>query len=224
MNELPKLSEQESTYSSIALHVLLFQEHEQHADAGRDVPGWPREGGSLPRRRLPGASPAEGLLSEVPYGIYILACRVSDPDPDSIRSGDPDPDPDRRPKMAHKNWKNLDISCFAVLNVRFEGGRLFLLLGRPLWRPWDRLIVVIDPPNFFFSCKSFSFFGQNPGSGSVFSLKCWIRIRIIEYGSETRIAALVTYRLFVRYTNLMAYFRKCRVLVRFRPDSYRSHK
>jgi hypothetical protein len=65
MNELPKLSEQESANSSLALHVLLFQEHEQHADAGRDVPGGPGEGGRLPRRRLPGASPTEGLLSEV---------------------------------------------------------------------------------------------------------------------------------------------------------------
>ncbi len=32
--------------------------------------------------------------------------------------------------------------------------------------------------NCFFSCKFFLIFGhQNPGSGSVFSLKCWIRIR-----------------------------------------------
>jgi hypothetical protein len=26
---------------------------------------------------------------------------------------------------------------------------------------------------------------QNPGSGSVFNLKCWIRLRSNEYGSET---------------------------------------
>ncbi len=32
--------------------------------------------------------------------------------------------------------------------------------------------------DFVFSCKFFSIFGhQNPGSGSVFSLKCWIRIK-----------------------------------------------
>jgi hypothetical protein len=92
MNELLKLSEQESAYSSITVHVLLFQEHKQHADAGRDVPGGPREGGRLPGRRLPGASPPEGLLSEVRYLHASIQCFGSGFDLDSIRSVDLDPD------------------------------------------------------------------------------------------------------------------------------------
>ncbi len=45
-------------------------------------------------------------------------------DPDSIGSVDPDPDPysesgSRRSKITHKNTKNLEISCFEVLDVLF---------------------------------------------------------------------------------------------------------
>jgi hypothetical protein len=45
--------------------------------------------------------------------LDFLFCRVSDPDPDSIRSVDPDQDPysesgsgSRRAKMTHKSRKN----------------------------------------------------------------------------------------------------------------------
>jgi hypothetical protein len=47
-------------------------------------------------------------------------------DPDSIRSVDPDPDPysesrsgSRRAKITHKSRKNLEISCFEVLDALF---------------------------------------------------------------------------------------------------------
>ncbi len=86
--------------------MLLFQEHEQHADAGRDVPGGPGEGGRLPGRRLPRASPAERLLSEV---RYMQACSVSDPDRIRIRI-------EEAKNYPQKYIKNLEIE---VLNVLF---------------------------------------------------------------------------------------------------------
>ncbi len=67
--------------------------------------------------------------SKVPYGrmsFFFLSpfasvkTRVSDPDPDLVRSVDPDPDPGGQ-KMTHKStWrKNLKNSCFEVLDVLF---------------------------------------------------------------------------------------------------------
>jgi hypothetical protein len=50
----------------------------------------------------------------------MLESRVSDPDPDSIRSVDPDPysrSGSRKAKMTHKRRKFFEISCFEVLDV-----------------------------------------------------------------------------------------------------------
>jgi hypothetical protein len=49
--------------------------------------------------------------------------------------------------------------------LSFEGGRLLMQFGRPLWRPWNKKIVteknIVD-------CKFSSIF-ENPGSGSGFN-------------------------------------------------------
>jgi hypothetical protein len=71
------------------------------------------------------------------------------------------------------------------MNVLF--GRLLLKLGCPLWRHRDKKIAIVDQNLLkFFPAVNFFFnlFLQNPGSrfrsgfgsGSVFSLKFWIRI------------------------------------------------
>ncbi len=128
--------------------------------------------------------------------------RVSDPDPDPywirIRihigsgfnqvSGSGSGSRSTRAKMTLKRRKKLwnfmfwSAGCSLLraegflcnLDVLYEG------LGISNW-------FLIKIFSFFFSCKSFSIFGhQNPGSGSgvrigsgsVFSLKCWILIRI----------------------------------------------
>jgi hypothetical protein len=56
-------------------------------------------------------------------GPFIVLSRVSDPDPDLIRSADPDPDPysesgsgSRRAKMTHKRRKK--VKKFHVLKCR----------------------------------------------------------------------------------------------------------
>jgi hypothetical protein len=76
---------------------------------------------------------------------------------DSIRSVYPDPDPfsesgsrSKREKMTHKSRINLEISYVEVLDVLFRAEHFF----QPI------------------------FGHKDPGSGSVLSLKCWIRIRI----------------------------------------------
>ncbi len=96
-------------------------------------------------------------------------------DPDSIRSVDPDPysESGSRTKMTQKSRNNFEISCFEVLDVLFraEGFSCYLdVLCRGL-------LIFFSAVNFF--CN---FWSSKPWirirSGSVFSLKCWIRIRI----------------------------------------------
>ena len=60
--------------------------------------------------------------------------------------------------------------------IRQEGKNDLLSIGCPFSRPRDKKIAIFDNKKIF-SCKCFSIFAhRNPGSGSVFSLKCWIRI------------------------------------------------
>ncbi len=82
-----------------------------------------------------------------------------------------------------------------MLDVFFWG------LKASLWRPRDKYIAIFDKKKYItvFSAKIFSVFGhQNPGSGSVFSLKCWIRIPgswSNEYGSVTLPETVETFSL-----------------------------
>jgi hypothetical protein len=81
----------------------------------------------------------------------------------------------RRAKMTHKNRKK--IKKFNLF--LFEGCRLLLWLGRPLWRQGigKSQFLILKKLNFSISCTFFSIFGyRNPGS--VFCLKCWIGIHI----------------------------------------------
>ncbi len=81
----------------------------------------------------------------------------------------------RRAKMTHKR-RNFPFWSAGCSLLRAEG--FFCNLDGLYGGPGIGKFVVFDP-NFFFSCKFFPIFGhQNPGSGSVFSLKCWIRIHI----------------------------------------------
>ncbi len=117
-------------------------------------------------------------------------------DPDLIRSVDPDPGGQ---KMTHKNGQKLRNFMFEVLDV--------LSL-----RPRDKLNCNFDQKNIlFFSCKFFSIFGhQNHGSGSVFSLKCWIWIlnklirirntRMETNGLQNTEPDVETALFFIRYT------------------------
>ncbi len=77
----------------------------------------------------------------------------------------------RRAKMTHKNRKKLLKFHFLKCSK----------LGRPLWRPRDKEIVIFVQKKIYnFSAVFISMFGhQNPGSGSEIRihLKCWIRIR-----------------------------------------------
>ncbi len=89
-------------------------------------------------------------------GSYNQGCG-SGLDPDSIGSVDPDPEsgPGSRTKMTHKSRKKFKSSCFEVWDGLFFSAVMFFYF----WslKPWIRI-----------------------GSGSVlvFSLKCWIRIRM----------------------------------------------
>ncbi len=54
----------------------------------------------------------------------------------------------RRAKITHENRKKVkkfhNLKCWMF---SFEGWRLLLLLGRPLWRPWERNIATFDQKN-----------------------------------------------------------------------------
>ncbi len=67
-----------------------------------------------------------GISRDLPPRTELLFS-VSDPDPDSIRTVGPDlysksgsGSGSRRIKITHKRRKNLEISCFEVLDVLFS--------------------------------------------------------------------------------------------------------
>jgi hypothetical protein len=100
-----------------------------------------------------------------------ISTSVSDPDPDSIRSVDPDPDPGKQ-KLS-RNIEKLRNSCIEVLDVLFCS--------------WDVIygdLGIVIASFVKFSALNFSSFlviktlDPDPDWYSLFSLKCWIQIRI----------------------------------------------
>jgi hypothetical protein len=85
--------------------------------------------------------------------------------------------------MSHKIEKSQEISCFELLDVLFwelkascSLGILYGCLGISKLQ----IFFLKKIAKFCFSCNFFLISGHiktNPGSVSVFSLKCWIRIR-----------------------------------------------
>ncbi len=123
-------------------------------------------------------------------GMYLNQCfgSGSGMDPESIRSEDPDSvsgSGSRRAKMNHKNIKKLrnfmfwSAECSLLWDECFSCSLDVLYGGLGI----RKLQFFIKNISHFFSCKfCFHFWSSKPGSGSAFSLKCWIRnqwIRIL---------------------------------------------
>ncbi len=150
------------------------------------------------------------VLGLLDYGSTLISMRIRiqrqqqilDPDQCFGSGFHPDWTQSRRTKMTHKNLKKLRNfmfwsagcsllraeGCFCSLDVLYGG------LGIGIWQ------FLMKKYFLFFSCKFITIFGhQNPGSGLLFSLKCWIRIWIkwirirtlilIPRGSESRTPA-----------------------------------
>ncbi len=105
-------------------------------------------------------------------GILLNYGHGSELDPDSFGSLDPDPEGQKWPT---KVGKILEISCFEVLDVLFWELKASSVTGA---LGMGKLHFLLKKKKNF-SCKFFKVFVyQNPGSGSLFSLKCLIWIRI----------------------------------------------
>ncbi len=81
-------------------------------------------------------------------------------------------------KWPTKVGKNLEISCFEVLDVLFRKLKASYVTWMSFMEAKGKVHCISWSKKKKFSAVNFSIFGhKNPWSGSVFSLKCWIRIR-----------------------------------------------
>ncbi len=160
-------------------------------DPAGSMISWPPGSRSVKKLRIwnPGTLPSvldpDWIRIRIESDQWIrIQIRYLDPDSESgfgirIRNRDLDPARQER-KKAHKNIRNVRNFMFLTAGCPLLRAEGFFCSLDVLLEAWGKVNCNIIFFKFFYNCKFFPIFGHQTwsliGPGSVFSLKCWIRI------------------------------------------------